>query len=99
MVTREVLAYDIFPQSPLGRSLSFRARDGLAGAASNATATSTVIETKASLSPKKLPATGIACRMSRATATGIRWAADAAVGRIEADPTRARDEDVAPGVG
>lgn len=34
--------------------------------------TSTDIPSKASVAPTKLPATGIACRMSRATATGIR---------------------------
>ena len=36
------------------------------------TRTSTDIPSKASVVPTKLPATGIACRMSRATATGIR---------------------------
>jgi hypothetical protein len=36
------------------------------------TLTSTVIPKKASLAPGKLPATGIAWRISRATATGIR---------------------------
>src|SRR5450631_1291900 len=36
------------------------------------TRTSTDIPIQASVIPTKLPATGIACRMSRATATGIR---------------------------
>ncbi len=38
------------------------------------TSTSTDMPKKASLVPMKLPATGIACRISRATATGMRLA-------------------------
>ena len=58
------------------------------------TRTSTDIPKKALVIPTKLPATGIACRMSRVMATGIAiGAADAAVRRIEGNPARARHKD------
>jgi len=62
----------VTPRLARGRNLVEAAPGHSCAVDSEVTSTSTDIPAKASAAPTKLPDTGIACRMSRTTATGIR---------------------------